>query len=81
MKIFIQTHSYLINMDNVAYFRAFRTSEVREGCCFRMTNGRTIEATCSYDVVIDALNSHRYTSDTWESRTCHQNMVIITLDY
>ena len=78
MKIFIQTHSYLINMDNVAYFRAHHGSN---GCCFRMTNGRTIEATCSYDVVIDALNSHRYTSDTWESRTCHQNYVVITLDY
>ena len=78
MKIFIQTHSYLINMDNVAYFRSFRKSEARVGCCFRMTNGRTIEATCSYDVVIDALNSHLYVRDTM---SIHRNMLIITLDY
>ena len=56
MKVFIQTHSYLINMDHVVYFRSLKA---REGCYFKMTDNRTIEATCSYDLVVKELKDYQ----------------------
>jgi len=77
MNVFLRTHSYNINMAHVCYYRSHQG-----GCLFRMTNGRDIMATCSYEVVQDALDSHSLTRDSWDSRTWFsQNYIIITLDY
>ena len=75
MKVFIQTHSYLINMDHVVYFRSLISSE---GCRFTMLNGNSIDATCSYDLVVKELNNHQWAR---KDGTYDINMVVITLDY
>ena len=75
MKVFIQTHSYLINMDHVAYLSADADGD---RCVFRLTNGGQIIATCSYDLVIDALRDYQQAR---KDRAYDINMVIITLDY
>jgi len=75
MKVFIQTHSYLINMDHVAYLSADADGD---RCVFRLTNGDQIIATCSYDLVIKELNNHQWAR---KDGTYDINMVVITLDY
>ena len=75
MKVFIQTHSYLINMDHVVYFRSLISSE---GCRFTMLNGNSIDATCSYDLVIEALRDYRWAHKD-DGYTF--NFIVITLDY
>ena len=75
MKVFIQTHSYLINMDHVVYFRSLKA---REGCYFKMTDNRTIEATCSYDLVVKELKDYQWAR---KDGVYNLNLVVITLDY
>ena len=76
MKVFIQTHSYLINMDNVVYLS---TAADGEKCVFKLIDGGQIIATCSYNLVIDAIDRSRWVRK--DSTYTHYNMVVITLDY
>jgi len=46
----IQSHTYTINLTNVNYFREHHGMTI-----FRMNNGKTVQITCPYDVVISQL--------------------------
>jgi len=46
----IQSHTYTINLANVNYFREHHGMTI-----FRMNNGKTVQITCPYDVVISQL--------------------------
>jgi len=75
MKVFIQTHTYLINMDHVAYLRADADGD---NCIFKLTNGGQIIATCSYDLVIKELKDYQWAR---KDGVYDLNLVVITLDY
>ena len=48
----IQSKSYVINLNNVTYFRP---SGDHPGTEFKMTNNRTVFITCPYDKVVEQL--------------------------
>ena len=54
----IQSKSYVINLSNVAYFRA---SHDHPGTEFKMTNSRTIFIKCPYDKVVKQLGKRMAT--------------------
>jgi len=51
----IQSHTYTINLANVNYIREFEHGSGAVGTIFRMNNGKTVQITCPYDVVISQL--------------------------
>ena len=75
MKVFIQTHTYLINMDHVDYLRADADGD---NCIFKLTNGGQIIATCSYDLVVKELKDYQWAR---KDSGYDLNLVVITLDY
>ena len=66
----IQSHTYAINLANVNYIRSHREANMT---IFKMNNGRTVQITCPYDVVIHQLAG----SMTHESYA----VKVIKLDY
>jgi len=67
----IQSHTYSINLDNVAYFR----SEEYNQTMFTMTNGRRVRITCPYDEVKKQLKNHLQNS------FAHLSDTILILEY
>ena len=51
----IQSHSLTVNLDNVNYIKPHTHMTGEIGTHFRMNNGRTVQITCPYDVVISQL--------------------------
>ena len=58
----IQSHTYNINMDNCAYFRAGRPDEGMRGkegmTIFTMNNGSVVQITCPYEIVQEQIELH-----------------------
>ena len=52
----IKSHSYTINLANVNYIRSHIDSpSMTNMTMFKMNNGKTVQITCPYDVVIHQL--------------------------
>ena len=56
----IQSHTYAINLANVNYIRSHREANMT---IFKMNNGRTVQITCPYDVVMSQLKGIMNTVD------------------
>ena len=56
----IQSHTYTINLANVNYIRSHREANMT---IFKMNNGRTVQITCPYDVVMKQLKGTMNTID------------------
>ena len=56
----IQSHTYTINLANVNYIRSHREANMT---IFKMNNGRTVQITCPYDVVMSQLKGIMNTVD------------------
>ena len=76
MTIIIQSHTYTINLDNVAYFR----SEEYDQTMFTMNNGRRVRITCPYDEVLKQIKN-KLSSLTYSEISSQTVPVIIELKY
>ena len=67
----IQSHTYTINFANVNYIRAYTPHMT----IFRMNNGKTVQITCPYDIVMKQLKS------AVDPMNGAMTKEVITLDY
>ena len=58
--MFFKSHSYMINLDNVQYFRDISLKgDGAKGTFFRMNNGKSIVITCPYENVYTQIKNKR----------------------
>jgi len=67
----IQSHTYSINLDNVAYFSSDEHDQTR----FTMNNGLSVRITCPYDEVKKQLKNHLQTT------FAHLSKSVLVLEY
>ena len=77
--LLVKSHTYTINMDNCAYFRAGRPDEGMNGkkgmTIFTMNNGSVVQITCDYDTVMKQLKAHNLKAQSqW-------HYTVLTLEY
>ena len=67
--MFLKSHNYMINLDNVDQFKGFVHESGKHGTVFTMNNGKYLQVTCPYQNVVQSIASSEI------------NQIVVELDY
>ena len=68
--MFLKSHTYMINLDNVDYFKGkIHQPTGKHGTVFTMNNGKYLQVTCPYQNVVQSIASSEI------------NQIVVELDY